>query len=177
MRSMLYPGRTARPMATATVAALLAGIVISGCGSSGTATPATLSTGTTTRTTAPASSPAPAASGVAGQLYKTPVSGTCYEWPGVRVLRGVIAPLQTAVNGTDDFGFGSFQANSDDTALNVAIDGLVGQLQFLPPDWAQAIFNQVITPANSHDAVPMSAAASSAESLSIDISHLCYVPS
>jgi hypothetical protein len=163
-------------MATTTVAALLAGIVISGCGTSA-PSPATPPTGTTTRTTAPASLPAPAASGVAGQLYEGPVSGACYESPGVGALRSVIAPLQTAVNGTDDFGFGSSQANSDDMALNVAIDGLVGQLKFLPPDWAQAIFNQVITPANSHDAVPMSAAAGTAESLSIDISHLCYVPS
>src|SRR5580693_9947712 len=73
MRSKLYPGRAARPMATTTVAALLAGIVISGCGTSA-PSPATPPTGTTTRTTAPASLPAPAASGVAGQLYEGPVS-------------------------------------------------------------------------------------------------------
>lgn len=177
MRSKLYLGRAARPMATTTVAALLAGIAISGCGPSGTATPATPPTGTTTSTTAPASSPVPAASGVAGQLYEPPVSGTCYEWPGVGVMRSVISSLQTAVNGTDVFGSGSSQASSDDMALNVAIDGLAGQLKYLPPDWAQAIFNQVITPANGHDAVQMSIAASNADTLSIDISHLCYVPS
>lgn len=184
MHGKLFPGRAARPMSTTTVAALLAGIVISGCGPSGTATSTTPATGPTTSipaSTPPpgpaATTPAPAtATGVAGKLYKPPISGTCYEWPGVGALHSVIAPLQTAVNTTVDFGSGSWQANSADMALNVAITGLAGQLVFLPPDWAQLIFNQVITPANSHDAGEMSTAASNAESLSIEISHLCYVP-
>lgn len=86
-------------------------------------------------------------------------------------------PLPTAVNGTDDFGYGSSEAISDDMALYVAVDGLAGEPEVSAPGWAQAIFNQVITPANSGDPVRMSAAASNAESLSMEISHLCYVPS
>lgn len=171
MHRKTIPGRAARPAVTMTVAALVAGIVISGCGHISTASAATPGTGTRTSGAARASSP-----GTAGVLAETSGSGTCYEWPGVGDLNAVAFPLRQAASDTETFGYGSDQANSDGMAVNVALTGLSGVLNQLPYAWAQAIQNQVITPGYSADPVQVNTAASNAESLATTISQLCYTP-
>lgn len=169
-------GRAALPAATMTVAALVAGIVISGCGHTSTATATsgdtsaatatTPSTGTRTSSATGASSPA-----TAGVLTTTSGSGTCYEWSGVGTLNAVTFPLRQAASDAETSGY-----NSDGMAVNVALTGLSGELNQLPDDWAQAIQNRVITPGYSGDPGQMNTAASNAESLATAISQLCYTP-
>jgi hypothetical protein len=171
MRGKTILGRAARPAASMTVAALLAGIVISGCGNNGTSTATTSSTGNGTASTARASS-----SATTGVLTSTSGSGTCYEWPGVGDLNAAAFPLREAAGDIETFGPGSDQANSDGMAVNVALTGLAGELNQLPYDWAQEIQNQVITPGYSEDPGQLSTAASNAESLATTISQLCYTP-
>jgi hypothetical protein len=160
----------------AAAAALMTGIVISGCGSNSSTT-TTTSSGTTTNNGSSATQTGTTTSGYrVDGLYQPPVTGTCYVWPFVGTLRSVIFPLQQAISGTDTYGYGSSQANSDNMAVHVAMIGLAGDLHTLTPDWGETIFNQVITPGQSGQSVQMNSAVGNAVSLANDISHLCYIP-
>jgi hypothetical protein len=97
MPRKLIPGRAARPLAAATAAAMLAGIVITGYGASSAAAATTPGAATTTTSTAPASL-ADATTTPAGTLT-TPASGTCPagsdgQWPGVQTLSWINYQLQ-----------------------------------------------------------------------------------
>lgn len=168
-------GRAAWPTAATTVAALLAGIVLSGCGSS--ATPSTTSTtssaSTTPSTGTTTSSAASASSQAAGPVLAAPSGpGTCYQWSGVGTLNAAAFPLREAASDMETGEYGS----SDQLAINVALTALAGDLNQLPEDWADAIQNQVISPGYGGDSTQLSAAASNAQSLATDISQLCYTP-
>lgn len=164
MYSKLIPGRAARPLAAAAVAALLAGIVISGCGTSSGGVTTGPGTGTTTT------------AAKAGTLTKASGSGGCNEWPGVGDLNATALPLRQLANDDEIYGPGSDQANSDGMAVTTAEMGLNQIVTQLPYPWAQAIMNDVLSVGPASSPEELNTAANNAVSLATTISQMCYTP-
>jgi len=176
----------------AATAAVLAGIVVAGCGGSGNSpvSGGALGAGSPAAGSPAAGSPAPGSPGPGSPAPGSPAAAppassapaqaagsTCYPWSGLQALNDIAFPLREMAGDEGIYGAGSTQVNSDMFAVVAGAQALNKPLLELPPAWFNAVQNEVMSVAVSPDAASpeqLTAAADNAQYLASQISQLCF---
>jgi hypothetical protein len=145
----------------AMLAASLCAIMITGCGGSGGAAPAS-DTGSRDRGQPPSASPAPSA---------------CSQWTGLDDLFNLVTWLRQMIGDVVIFGAGTAQAKRDGLAVVSYGESLDGLWENLPPPYTRDLRSSVLPVAASpYKQTPeqLNTAANEAQSLATEISQLCF---